>query len=231
MRHAARSSLSATARGVDLTLGSFDDPAGFVPTAHAGAESMHEAWIDTHAPAAPAQPTKPKALSAGGRQHRARGAAMSQARVEKGCQLRRDRACGSSARRRRPGADAARAVLERGDELDPLLGTPAKLAAAGFEAIMPDLRAHGASGKPHDPAGLPRRRAGARCRGGGEQATGAHRFRPRRFLARCANGGAGGGRRAGAAAAGARRNGARRAFRAGTGARRSSSMRSTGSPK
>ena len=35
--------------GMDLTLGSFDDPSGFVPTTHAGAESMHEAWIDTHA--------------------------------------------------------------------------------------------------------------------------------------------------------------------------------------
>lgn len=34
--------------GMDLTLGSFDDPSGFVPTTHAGAESMHEAWIDTH---------------------------------------------------------------------------------------------------------------------------------------------------------------------------------------
>lgn len=32
---------------MDLTLGSFDDPSGFVPIAHAGAESMHEAWLDT----------------------------------------------------------------------------------------------------------------------------------------------------------------------------------------
>jgi pimeloyl-ACP methyl ester carboxylesterase len=31
-------------------------------------------------------------------------------------------------------------------------GHAAKLAAAGFRAIMPDHRAHGASGKPHDPA-------------------------------------------------------------------------------
>jgi pimeloyl-ACP methyl ester carboxylesterase len=35
-------------------------------------------------------------------------------------------------------------------------GHAAKLAAAGFEAIMPDLRAHGASGKPHDPAAYPK---------------------------------------------------------------------------
>lgn len=34
-------------------------------------------------------------------------------------------------------------------------GHAAKLAAAGFEAIMPDLRAHGQSGAPHDPAAYP----------------------------------------------------------------------------
>lgn len=33
--------------GMDLTLGSFDDPSGFSPVAHAGAESLHEAWLDT----------------------------------------------------------------------------------------------------------------------------------------------------------------------------------------
>ena len=35
-------------KGIDLTFGSFDAP-DFAPTAHAGAESMHEAWIDTSA--------------------------------------------------------------------------------------------------------------------------------------------------------------------------------------
>ncbi len=35
-------------------------------------------------------------------------------------------------------------------------GHAQKLAEAGLEAIMPDLRAHGASGKPHDPAAYPR---------------------------------------------------------------------------
>ena len=35
-------------------------------------------------------------------------------------------------------------------------GTAARLAEAGFEAIMPDLRAHGASDAPHDPAAYPR---------------------------------------------------------------------------
>lgn len=34
-------------------------------------------------------------------------------------------------------------------------GHAAKLAEAGFEAIMPDLRTHGASAKPHDPAAYP----------------------------------------------------------------------------
>lgn len=32
---------------LDLTVGSFDDPAQFRPTAHFGAESLHEAWLDT----------------------------------------------------------------------------------------------------------------------------------------------------------------------------------------
>jgi hypothetical protein len=35
--------------GIDLTFGSFDDPGEFRPVAHAGAESLHEAWIDTGA--------------------------------------------------------------------------------------------------------------------------------------------------------------------------------------
>jgi pimeloyl-ACP methyl ester carboxylesterase len=34
-------------------------------------------------------------------------------------------------------------------------GHAARLAGAGFEAIMPDLRAHGASEAPHDPAAFP----------------------------------------------------------------------------
>ncbi len=34
-------------------------------------------------------------------------------------------------------------------------GTAAKVAANGFRVIMPDLRAHGISGKPHDPAHYP----------------------------------------------------------------------------
>lgn len=37
------------AEQIDLTVGSFDDPARFVPVAHAGAESLHEAWLDTRA--------------------------------------------------------------------------------------------------------------------------------------------------------------------------------------
>ena len=34
---------------IDLTVGSFDDPSRFVPIAHFGVESIHEAWIDTSA--------------------------------------------------------------------------------------------------------------------------------------------------------------------------------------
>ena len=33
--------------GFDLTVGSFDDPCAFRPILHAGAESLHEAWLDT----------------------------------------------------------------------------------------------------------------------------------------------------------------------------------------
>jgi hypothetical protein len=32
---------------MDLTVGSFDEPGEFVPKHHFGAESIHEAWIDT----------------------------------------------------------------------------------------------------------------------------------------------------------------------------------------
>jgi len=32
---------------LDVTVASFDDPSRFKPTSHFGAESMHEAWIDT----------------------------------------------------------------------------------------------------------------------------------------------------------------------------------------
>ena len=34
-------------------------------------------------------------------------------------------------------------------------GTAAKLAEAGFECLMPDLRVHGQSAAPHDPAAYP----------------------------------------------------------------------------
>ena len=32
---------------MDLTVASFDDPSRFVPVSHFGAESIHEAWLDT----------------------------------------------------------------------------------------------------------------------------------------------------------------------------------------
>lgn len=38
-----------TSERMDLTVGSFDDPSGFVPGGHSGVESIHEAWLDTTA--------------------------------------------------------------------------------------------------------------------------------------------------------------------------------------
>ena len=35
------------AAGMDLTVGSFDDPSAFVPESHSGVESWHPAWLDT----------------------------------------------------------------------------------------------------------------------------------------------------------------------------------------
>jgi hypothetical protein len=32
---------------MDLTVAAFDDPSGFKPTSHFGAESMHRAWLNT----------------------------------------------------------------------------------------------------------------------------------------------------------------------------------------
>src|SRR5688500_19483381 len=34
---------------MDLSVAAFDDPAGFRPKHHFGAESLHEAWLDTSA--------------------------------------------------------------------------------------------------------------------------------------------------------------------------------------
>jgi len=34
---------------MDLTVGAFDDPSRFKPASHFGAESIHEAWLDTSA--------------------------------------------------------------------------------------------------------------------------------------------------------------------------------------
>ena len=41
-------------------------------------------------------------------------------------------------------------------------GHAERIAAAGFRVIMPDLRAHGLSGKPHEPEAYPKRHSGAR---------------------------------------------------------------------
>jgi pimeloyl-ACP methyl ester carboxylesterase len=70
-----------------------------------------------------------------------------------------------------PGFDGAALALHRMGEGRPVVllhglfssaqvnwikfGTAAQLAAAGFECLMPDLRAHGKSAAPHDPAAYP----------------------------------------------------------------------------
>ena len=70
-----------------------------------------------------------------------------------------------------PGFDGAPLALHRMGEGRPVIllhglfssahvnwvkfGTAAQLAAAGFECLMPDLRAHGKSAAPHDPAAYP----------------------------------------------------------------------------
>lgn len=70
-----------------------------------------------------------------------------------------------------PGFDGARLALHRMGQGRPVVllhglfssaqvnwikfGTAAKLAAAGFECLMPDLRVHGQSAAPHDPASYP----------------------------------------------------------------------------
>ena len=38
---------NAGTENIDLTVGSFDDPSRFAPKHHFGAESIHEAWLDT----------------------------------------------------------------------------------------------------------------------------------------------------------------------------------------
>jgi pimeloyl-ACP methyl ester carboxylesterase len=70
-----------------------------------------------------------------------------------------------------PGFDGAALALHRMGEGRPVVllhglfssaqvnwikfGTAAQLAAAGFECLMPDLRAHGTSAAPHDPVAYP----------------------------------------------------------------------------
>ena len=100
----------------------------------------------------------------------------------------------------------------------------------GFRVIMPDLRAHGLSGKPHEPSIYPK---GILARDLRELI--AHlelgRFRSRRLLARRADDRRGRGR---GAAGRARRSSAARGSRAcaiGSGARPSSSRRSRGSTR
>ena len=108
-------------------------------------------------------------------------------------------------------------------------GHAAKLAEAGFEAIMPDLRAHGAERRAARSRGLSARRAGARRRWRVVEALGLDRLRPRRLLARRAHRGAARSSRASRRGGWCSAGWGSRGWPGGSGARRSSSMRSTGS--
>ena len=70
-------------------------------------------------------------------------------------------------------------------------GHAERIAAAGFRVITPDLRAHGLSGKPHEPEHYPK---GVLARDLRELIAhlGPRRFRPGRVLLRSAHGGGGG---------------------------------------
>jgi hypothetical protein len=108
-------------------------------------------------------------------------------------------------------------------------GHAAALVAAGFEAIMPDLRAHGDSAKAARPGAYP---GGVLVRDAQARGRGARpgRVRPRRLLARRADRGGGGRRGARAAAARARRGWASRGLcRVGSARSGSSSTRSIAS--
>ena len=78
-------------------------------------------------------------------------------------------------------------------------GTAERVAQRGFRVIMPDLRAHGLSAKPHEPEHYPRGIRAGRARAGGSRW--AWRIRPRRLLARRADDGRGGRGGSGAARA------------------------------
>ena len=174
---------------MDLTVAAFDDPSRFKPTSHFGAESIHEAWIDT-TPAEATRTDEYQKLVDRWRRSWPKHAAMSSAPATAG-----PPPTGSSwpgTRWARGGRDPApRPVLDAPDQLDQF-GNAARIAAAGFRVIMPDLRAHGLSDKPHD--------AGALSATASSPATsteliahlGLDDYRPRRLFARRADGRAGG---------------------------------------
>lgn len=141
--------------GLDVTVGSLDDPYGLRPVIHAGAESIHEAWLDTRA-----LPRKRTAETASVvRRYEAAGIEVP----------------GTSstelAGERFPGFDGARLALHRVGAGRPVVllhglfssadmnwikwGHAAAIAEQGYEVLMPDLRAHGDSAAPQDPAAYP----------------------------------------------------------------------------
>lgn len=137
------------ARGsMDLTVASFDDPARFRPVEHFGSENLLEAWIDTST--LPRRPTESPT------------SVPDQRRADAGLPVRTERFLA------RDGVGLAWHELGEGRPVVLIhglfstatmnwirFGHAARIAERGFRVIMPDLRAHGASDKPHDPAAYP----------------------------------------------------------------------------
>ena len=86
---------------------------------------------------------------------------------------------------------------------------PPRSPARGFRVIMPDLRGHGTSARPHEAVGLSARHA-RRRRPGADRPSRPRGLRSRRLFAGRADGGPDGRARRRAAAADRRRHGARR---------------------
>ena len=171
---------------MDLTVASFDDPSRFVPEA-SFRRREHAARLAQHRRAAGKADRR---LSGAGRQVGRGDRARSPDERGPGSsldRLGRGRAGLSRAGQGRP------VVLLHGLFSDAQMnwikfGHAERIAASGFRVIMPDLRAHGLSGRPHEPEHYPR---GILARDLRELIAhlGLDRVRPWRLFARCADDG------------------------------------------
>ena len=137
---------------MDLTVASFDDPSRFVPKHHFGAESMHRAWLNTEGLPEMRTDEYQKLIDKWvGRDRKLSGVSEPLVRrwtASDGVEL----ACHEV-------GEGRPVVLLHGLFSDAQMnwikfGHAARIAAAGFRVIMPDLRAHGLSGRPHGAAAL-----------------------------------------------------------------------------